>query len=102
MCNKGEHFALKTANEVIYRPLFKKKKKKKTSLVGCAIQFCAPLTDWNIPHRGLASLLQDSCLFARRKKLLLTIDLGLLIDENGLYTYGYFTHLQDNLIPFFM
>lgn len=56
MCNKGEHFALKTANEVIYRPLFKKKTKKKTSLVGCAIQLCAPLTDWNIPHRGLASL----------------------------------------------
>lgn len=27
-----------------------------------------PLTDWNIPHRGLASLLQDSCLCSRRER----------------------------------
>lgn len=36
--------------------------KKKNSSCGFAIQLCAPLTDWNIPHRGLASLLRDRCL----------------------------------------
>lgn len=26
------------------------------------LSFILPLTDWNIPHRGLASFPQDSCL----------------------------------------
>lgn len=65
--NKGENCAFKSACEVINRPLFEKR--KKPSPVGCAIQLCAPLTDWNIPHRGLASLLLDSCLYARRKTI---------------------------------
>lgn len=34
---------------------------------GCASQCCALLTDWNIPHRGLASLLLDNCLFFSTK-----------------------------------
>lgn len=58
--------------EVIYRPLLKKKKKKKERLAGggcSAIQPCAPLTDWNIPHRqriGLSSAGQLS-LCSRKK-----------------------------------
>lgn len=35
---------------------------RKPSLVGWAMQLCALLTDWNIPHRRLASRLQDSWL----------------------------------------
>lgn len=38
------------------------------SPVGWAIQLCARQTDWNIPHRGLASLRLDSC-FERRKTI---------------------------------
>lgn len=80
-------------------------KKTKPSSVGCAIELCAPLTDWNIPHRGLASLPSAGQLsLCTTKKhlffyffLFFTIVLCSLNCENG-----YFVNLQDNLISFYM
>lgn len=70
MCvTKVNIFRSNSAMTLFISLCLKKNNKKTPSPVGCAIQLCAPLTDWNIPHRGLASFLLDSCLSARRKTI---------------------------------
>ena len=65
---------LDTARLFIGLCLKKKRKKEKNRLAGggcCAIQRCAPLTDWNIPHRqriGLSSAGQLSLCSAKKKQ----------------------------------
>lgn len=62
--------------------------------VGCAIQLCARQADWNIPHRGLASLRLDSCFWTTKNYFWqMNFDY-----EHGLHTYGHFLHLQDSIL----
>lgn len=70
--------------------------------MGCATQFCALLTDWNIPHRGLASLQQDSCLSLQGEQQFFDNCSLFIIWKRvgGFYMYGHFVHLQDTLISF--
>lgn len=94
--HKLEGFAFKSANEVIYRPLFKKKKTLPGGLRHSALR--ADRLEYSTQRTGLSSAGQLSLCTA--KKIFLTIVLCLWVNENGLYTYGYFVHLQDNLISF--
>lgn len=77
-----------------------REKKKKKTLPDGLRHSALPLTDWNIPQRGLASLLQDSCLSARRKNILTIVLCLFIIEKRGLCACGYFVHLQDNFISF--
>lgn len=69
MCDKGVNFAFKKPPARLFIGLcWKGERGGKSSPVGCAIRLCAPLTDWNIPHRGLASLLLGQLSLSTRRK----------------------------------
>lgn len=102
-CNKGENFAFKSASKVISRPLFGRERErgKKNPPRWVAPFRLARRWQTGIFHTEDWPLFCWTAVSVLGEKLFLTIiALCLLIDEKGLYTYGYFVHLQDNLTSF--